>query len=270
MKNIITLIIALFTISSISFAQTKGQIIYDAYSGRTSVANPANDNGYPYEYEIETGYLYFKDGISLYQQKQNEMVTVIRTDADGVSKSEIPRNNRDETGWIYLTDLNKKIITSRESYWNLSSFEAMDEPIQKIDWVITGEVKKIAGYSCTKAIGSIYGRQWEVYFTDKIPVAFGPWKLGGLPGLILEAQNKDLDFIYTIKEIKIPAQYPNSVFDSNYFGSKKLSKDEFVKKNQKKKQKYLSYMESVAVENDGSVNIKFYPTRELNENEINK
>lgn len=263
MKNTFLYFFVFLFSSSFVFAQNKGQIVYDAYSGRTAVANPSNENGYPFEYEIETGVLYFHNATSLYQQKQNEMTTMIRTSSDGVTKTQVPRNNRDEIGWVYLTDLNSSEIYSREAYWNFSKFESIEEPRTKIQWTITSDSKEIAGYKCTKAIAQISGRQWEAWFTEAIPVSFGPWKLRGLPGLILEAHNKNLDFIYKLREVKIPGDFPNSTIGKSYFQTDMMTKSEFIKKDQKKRDKYLSYMESVAVENDGSVDIKFYPSREI-------
>ena len=68
-------------------------------------------------------------------------------------------------------------------------------------WNITSETKDIAGYSCIKATTSYRGRTWVAWFTPQIPVSFGPWKLFGLPGLIVEAY--DTDNKYTFKPIKI-------------------------------------------------------------------
>ena len=271
MKKIVLSFFITVLIVFYSHSQNKGTVVYDSYSGRTSTANPQNDNGYPYQYEVETGKLYFKNGKSLYQQKQNEMVTVIRATSDGVTKTVIPRTNRDKIGWVYLIDYNKKQIYSREAYWNFSKFESLEEELPKIVWEISKEHKKIAGYDCIKATASLYGRKWEAWFTKRIPVQFGPWKLNGLPGLILEARCKNLDFVYKVKEIKIPNNSfsDDKISEVHYFEKKFLLKSKFLSNNKEKKEKYLSYMESVAVENDGSVNIKFYPSREIHDSNQN-
>jgi len=69
------------------------------------------------------------------------------------------------------------------------------------NWNITSETKNIAGYPCIKATTSYRGRTWVAWFTPQIPISFGPWKLFGLPGLIVEAY--DTDNKYTFKPIKI-------------------------------------------------------------------
>lgn len=72
----------------------------------------------------------------------------------------------------------------------------VDEAVPDINWEICDSIKTILGYECTKAIADFHGRKWTVWFTPEIPIQSGPWKLLGLPGIILEA-NADNQYIFT-------------------------------------------------------------------------
>lgn len=61
------------------------------------------------------------------------------------------------------------------------------EPLSEMQWHVGDSVKTILGYECIVAETDFRGRHWTVWFTTEIPVQDGPWKLCGLPGLILEA-----------------------------------------------------------------------------------
>lgn len=71
-------------------------------------------------------------------------------------------------------------------------------PICDIAWAVTDSVSEICGYSCIKAIGQYHGRTWEVWFTPDLPFSDGPWQLTGLPGLIVQAQDKEQLFSFTL------------------------------------------------------------------------
>lgn len=62
-----------------------------------------------------------------------------------------------------------------------------DETPDEWSWEISDSTKNILGYECVKASVVYHGRKWEVWFSPEIPLHNGPWKLGGLPGMILEA-----------------------------------------------------------------------------------
>lgn len=77
-----------------------------------------------------------------------------------------------------------------------------EEDYQPQEWVITDSIKKILNLSCRLATCSFRGRKWHAWFSEDIPVSEGPWKLNGLPGLILEAYDKNKDYYYLATEIK--------------------------------------------------------------------
>ncbi len=61
------------------------------------------------------------------------------------------------------------------------------EPLAEMDWTIGDSTKVILGYECVMAETDYHGRHWTAWFAPDIPIQDGPWKLCGLPGLILEA-----------------------------------------------------------------------------------
>lgn len=72
-------------------------------------------------------------------------------------------------------------------YVGMTGHYYYNEPLDDIAWEITDSVKTILGYECVMATADYHGRRWTAWFTPEIPVQDGPWKLHGLPGLILEA-----------------------------------------------------------------------------------
>ena len=65
------------------------------------------------------------------------------------------------------------------------------EDIPLLNWVVSDSTKTILGYECFLASVDYHGRKWIAWFSPEIPVAAGPWKLQGVPGLIFEATTED-------------------------------------------------------------------------------
>ena len=59
------------------------------------------------------------------------------------------------------------------------------EPLPAIDWELTDGEQTILGYACRRATCTFRGRSYEAWYAPEIAVSAGPWKFGGLPGLIL-------------------------------------------------------------------------------------
>lgn len=73
---------------------------------------------------------------------------------------------------------------------------AYTESTEMPAWHIQSETKEVMGYSCQLATCDFRGRQWYAWFSTDIPVNEGPWKLFGLPGLVLEAYDSKKHYAY--------------------------------------------------------------------------
>lgn len=65
------------------------------------------------------------------------------------------------------------------------------------EWNLLSDAKTILGYNCYAATAEIRGREYIAWYTPEIPISYGPWKLKGLPGLILEAYTIDESYRFT-------------------------------------------------------------------------
>ena len=64
-------------------------------------------------------------------------------------------------------------------------------------WTMGDSTREVLGYTCQQATADFRGRRWTAWFATDIPISDGPWKLGGLPGLILEAYDEGQQHIFT-------------------------------------------------------------------------
>ena len=64
-------------------------------------------------------------------------------------------------------------------------------------WTMGDSTRDVLGYTCQQATADFRGRRWTAWFATDIPVSDGPWKLGGLPGLILEAYDEGQQHVFT-------------------------------------------------------------------------
>lgn len=79
---------------------------------------------------------------------------------------------------------------------------AVSDNLPVINWSIASDTKDIQGISCQKATGRFKGRDYTAWFSSQIPYSNGPWKLGGLPGLILEAYDTNKEVVFTLTELE--------------------------------------------------------------------
>ncbi len=85
----------------------------------------------------------------------------------------------------------------------------VEEPIPEINWKISSDTLTISGLHCQKATAVFKGRNYDAWFCPSLPFRSGPWKLQGLPGLIVAASDskKEVQFKFTgFEQISDPKQ----------------------------------------------------------------
>ena len=95
------------------------------------------------------------------------------------------------------------------------------------EWTFGDREKEICGYLCQEAKTSYGGREWTAWFSQDIPSNAGPWKLRGLPGLILEAQDAEGLHHFTATSLRKAACPIVRVQDA---GRDKTQRDRFIQR----------------------------------------
>ena len=71
------------------------------------------------------------------------------------------------------------------------------ESTPEIVWTLTDDTLTVGGYYCQTAMATHRGVAWTVCYTEEIPSSAGPWRLRGLPGLIIKAESEAHTFCLT-------------------------------------------------------------------------
>jgi GLPGLI family protein len=198
MKNLIFVIFFLiFNYTAHSQKETIGIVEYQ------NIVN--NENGISFASSYK---LYFNSVISLYRKEgEGKRITNEKPREEGATISE-DRVMKSSLPWAYYyTDSKTNELIFREAM--AGKLYVVKDNIEPILWQLHAEHKKIGTYSCQKATAYYRGREYTAWFTSEIPISHGPWKLRGLPGLILEVTEETGKFEF--RAITINLQPDNKV-----------------------------------------------------------
>lgn len=123
-------------------------------------------------------------------------------------------------------------------------------PLQK--WQMEKETKEVCGYRCQKATCCWRGRVYTAWFTTDIPVPSGPWKFGGLPGLIMKISDSTNEYSWEAVAIN-KGKFP-------VYGARRKK---YVKSTREKVQKLQRQLNENYFKTTGEVVIQFKTGRQI-------
>lgn len=185
MKKALIFSVFLFWVVTVGFTQTgKLQVFYQQNLFSSGQAD-------------KTGILVLDKTHSLYYCNRS---AVESKELVNESDTEMFVQIRDKEGICYYTNFPLKQLISR-SYIPGDEFVVLIEDNVNIEWQVSNELKKVGNFICRKATTQYKGRNWTAWFTEEIPVPAGPWKLHGLPGLIVEAEDETRTFYFYLEKL---------------------------------------------------------------------
>ena len=139
---------------------------------------------------------FFVDSLLSQPDGRRKFASMMSQYAKAGKSSDLTSNTAE---YIYQNYPEGRITTRAKVGSSLVEFSEERTPLV---WHFADSTKSILGYDCRMARTEFRGRVWMAWFTTDIPLNSGPWKLWGLPGLILEVFDKKREYEYTLVEIK--------------------------------------------------------------------
>lgn len=113
--------------------------------------------------------------------------TCLVKDADGYDYWDLTKGPVKDIYTYVFDDIAEETLTHFDEWGDETMYYT--EPYVEMQWeLVPDSVASVLGYECQLGEADYHGRQWKAWFTTDIPLSFGPWKLRGLPGLILKAE----------------------------------------------------------------------------------
>ncbi|MCO5259803.1 MAG: GLPGLI family protein [Crocinitomicaceae bacterium] len=166
------------------------------------------------------------------EKKYNVDEFVLTFNSNG--SSFIPKNASTSTGPADMLSIKNTVYSNRTTGNRMTLLDIMgnkifiNDTVNKINWTMTDNTRKLAGYDCKMAIyrKDDSTRLYAWYAEELIP-AVGPETFSGLPGTILGLATEDGGVVYFAKSVEItPVNDKDLSFETGKI--KVYSKTEFA------------------------------------------
>ncbi|MFI5160612.1 MAG: GLPGLI family protein [Sphingobacteriales bacterium] len=103
------------------------------------------------------------------------------------------------SGTEYYQFINQKKLVRKEVMMNAY---IINDALPVITWHISSDKANFAELHCQKATCHFKGRDYTAWFCPDLPMRVGPWKLNGLPGVIVEAYDAKKEVFFKFDRVE--------------------------------------------------------------------
>jgi GLPGLI family protein len=162
----------------------------------TNRAHPYTENTVLFVGKTASAYRSY-DGLVADQQFKKAWAAAVASSPDGQPR--INRMGRGSRTRYFQYPGEQKLLT--EDYVMVNAY-LIEGAMPTIDWKIGDDTATFGGLHCQKATGHFKGRDYIVWFAPDVPVHSGPWKLNGLPGVIVDARDSKNDVVFAFDGVE--------------------------------------------------------------------
>lgn len=144
------------------------------------------------------------DGLLADQQFKKAYAEAVASSPDGQPRG-INRSSRGSRSQYFQYPGEQKLLTKDALMVNDYLIEG---PMPVINWKISNDTATFGGLHCQKATGHFKGRDYIVWFCADLPVHTGPWKLNGLPGVIVDAHDTKNEVVFKFDGVEKTVPLP--------------------------------------------------------------
>lgn len=195
-------------------------------------------------YSIKPTYLFYSNEESLFTELgfDKEKDKKYQVDDSDFSEMKVSIDNSDSIGdYQYITkgQIQERRLAGKTYYMVVEDFTPLN-------WQLIDSTQKIGNYTCQFASTTCYGRTFYAWYTSEIPSDKAPWKLGGLPGLVLHAYDSEKKYEWKATNIEFSGEFDFSRYPSEK--EQKITLKEYMDIEDENYKKMVQKAEAIAAQ----------------------
>lgn len=211
MNKLSFLILIFFLIANYTYSQNQGKIFY----------KKINVDG-----KMNTSILIYDEHESFFYTILDKAITKPFRDEYGTLVQ--PSNTIDSIA-------NKRLFNyydMKKNKFYLNNINKNQEILMSItpnndEWMLTDETKQIGDFKCFMAYKIINEKKYFAWFTEQLPLPYGPIAINGLKGVILELYNEDKTVFFEFEKFENTSELVQS-YISEYDFSNAITYQEYL------------------------------------------